>query len=133
MYFWQPGWKLCCHKSKFFMFQLRNKWKLTKLSKNYFYPQHDFLKILGTSFIFDIPAHNFSAKHGKFPFKFLKNLVNKENLQKFDFLIDLMRRKLHFSILISLPKTFSPSTINVRSKFRRVWKKNRTFKKNFFF
>ena len=34
--FWQPGWKLCCHKSKNFMLQIRNKWKLTKLSKKFF-------------------------------------------------------------------------------------------------
>ena len=74
-------------------------------------------------FNFDIPAEKFFTKHGKCSFKFLKNLKKKQNFQKFDFLIDLMRRKVHFSILVSLPKTFSPSTVNVRSKFRRVWKK----------
>ena len=35
-FFWQPGWKLCCHKSKSFMLQVRNNWKLTKLSKKFF-------------------------------------------------------------------------------------------------
>ena len=57
-----------------------------------------------------------------------KEFEMKENSQKFDFLFDLMRRKLHFSILISLRETFSPSTVNVRSKFWRIWKKNRTFR-----
>ena len=131
MQFWQPGWKLCCHKSKNFMFRVRNKWELAKVSKNYFYPQIDTLKTKSTIFDFDTPAQKFFAKHGKCSFKVLKNLTNKENFQKFDFLIDIMRRKLHFSILISLPKTFSPSTVNVRSKFRIVWNKNRTFKKKF--
>ena len=55
----------------------------------------------------------------------------KKELSKDCFLINLMRRKVHFSILISLPKTFSPSTINVRSKFGKI-EKNRTFKKIFF-
>ena len=35
----------------------------------------------------------------------------------------LWRHEVQFSILISLPKTFSPSTIIVPSKFWRVWKK----------
>ena len=129
MQFWQPGWKLCCHKSKKFMFQVRNKWKLAKLSKIYFNLQIDTPKTKSTIFNFDTPAQKFFAKHGKCSFKVLKNLINKENFQNFDFLIDLVRRKLHFSILISLPKTFSPSTVNVRSKFRIVWKKTELPKK----
>ena len=56
----------------------------------------------------------------------------KENFQKFGFFIDLLRRRLQFLILITLLKSFSPSTVNVRSKFWRVWKKNRTFKKSVF-
>ena len=43
----------------------------------------------------------------------------------------LWRLRVQFSILISLPKTFSPSTVNVRSKIRRVWKK-RDLKKKFY-
>ena len=38
------------------------------------------------------------------------------------------RYKVQVSILISLPKTFWPSTVNVRSKFWRNWKTKRTFK-----
>ena len=56
----------------------------------------------------------------------------KENSQKFDFFIDIMRRKLQFSILISLPKTFSSSTVNVHSKFWRLWKKRELSKVWFF-
>ena len=75
------------------------------------------------TFNFDIPAEIFSAEHGNCSFEVLKNLKKKENFQRFDFLKDLMRRKLHFSILISLSKPFSSSTVNVRSKFWRIWKK----------
>ena len=55
-----------------------------------------------------------------------------ENFQKFEFLIDLLRRWLQLSILISLPKTFSPSTVIVRSKFWRNWKKREVSKSWFF-
>ena len=84
-------------------------------------------------FNFDIPAKKFLAKHGEYSFKNLKKLKKKENFQKIDFLIDLLRQRLQFSILISLPKSFSPSTVNVRSKIWRVWKKNQNFQKLFFY
>ena len=35
----------------------------------------------------------------------------------------LWRNRVHLLILICLPKTFSSSTVMVRSKFRRLWKK----------
>ena len=85
MYFWQPGWKLCCHKSKFFMFPVQ---------KN-------------------------------------ENLKNFENLI-FIFKLILWRHRLQFSILISLSKNFSPSTVNVRSKFWRIRKKEYFQKFDFF-
>ena len=74
-------------------------------------------------FNFDIPAEKFSAEHGNCSFEVLKNLKKKENFQKFDFLFDLMRRRLQLSILISLPKPFLPSTVILRSKFWRIGKK----------
>ena len=88
MPFWQPGWKFCCHKSKKFMFQVRIKGKLTKVSKNYFYI-------------------------------FIRNMI-------------LWRLRVQFSILIPLPKTFSPSTVNVRSEFWKIFWKKRIFKKLIF-
>ena len=62
-----------------------------------------------------------------------EDFEKEENFQKFEFLIDLMRRRLQFSILISLPKTFLPSTVNVRWKFWRNWKKKRNSKKMIIF
>ena len=56
----------------------------------------------------------------------------KENFQKFDFLIHLLSRRLQFSILISLPKSFLPSTVIVRSKFWRIWEKRELSKIWFF-
>ena len=50
----------------------------------------------------------------------------------FDILFDLTRRRLQVSILISLPKSFSSSTVNVRSKFWRIWKKDNLQKFDFF-
>ena len=79
-------------------------------------------------FKFDIPAENFFAKHGECSFKNLKSSKKNQNFQKFGFLIDPLRRRLQFSILITLPKIFSSSTVNVRSKTWRVWKKIRTFR-----
>ena len=61
-----------------------------------------------------------------------EDFERKENFEKFDFLIDLMRRRLRFSILISLPKSFSPITVIVRSKFWRLWKKRELSKVWFF-
>ena len=61
-----------------------------------------------------------------------EDFEKEENFQKFEFLIDLLRRWLQLSILISLPKTFSPSTVIVRSKFRRNWKKREVSKIWFF-
>ena len=75
------------------------------------------------TFNFDIPAENFFAKHSNCSFKILKKLKKKEKFQKFDSLIDLLRRRPEFSILISLPKTFSPSTLIVCWKFWGSWKK----------
>ena len=43
-----------------------------------------------------------------------------------------MRRRLQLSILITLPKNFSPSTVIVRSKFWRSWKKRELSKVWFF-
>ena len=57
-----------------------------------------------------------------------EDFEKKEIFQKFDFLFDLTRRRLQFSILISLHKTFSPSTVNVRSKLWRFWKKREVSK-----
>ena len=86
MHFWQPAWKLCCHKSKRFMFQVRIK----------------------------------------------KNL---QNFQKIIYILKMIlwRHRVHFSILLFLPEKFSPRTVNVRSKFWRVWKKNQNFQKLFFY
>ena len=79
--FWQSEWKLCCHKSKKIMFQVRVKGKLTKFQKNFF----------------------------------IRNMI-------------LWRHKVQLSILISLPKTFPSSTVNVRSEFWKFFKKKRFFK-----
>ena len=81
MQFWQPGRNFCCHKSKKFLFQVRIKGKLTKLSK----------------------------------ISFIRSMI-------------LWRLRVQFSFLLSLPKTFPPSTVNVRSKFWGNWKKKRAFK-----
>ena len=48
-----------------------------------------------------------------------------------NFWIDLMGRRLQLSILITLPKTFSASTVIVRSKFWRSWKKENFQKLDF--
>ena len=77
---------------------------------------------------FDIPAEKFSAKHGKCSFKFLKKL-KKSELSEVWFFEWFLRRRLQFSILISLPKSFPPSTVIVRSKFWRIWKKKENFQK----
>ena len=74
-------------------------------------------------FNFNIPAKIFSPSTVNVRSKFWRNWKKKENFQKFGFLSDLLRRRLQFSILISLPKLFSPSTVNVHSKTWRVWKK----------
>ena len=95
-------------------------WKKRELSKIWLFDWSFETKT--AVFNFDNPAEKFFAEHGNCSFKVLKNL-KKKNFQKFDFLIDLLRRWLQLSILISLPKTFSPSTVIVRSKFWRNWKK----------
>ena len=96
-------------------------WKKRELSKVWFFDRSSATK---TAFVnFDIPAENFLAKHSKCSFKVPKSLKKREHFQKFDFSIDLSRRRLHFSFLISLPKSFPPSTVIVRSKFWRIWKK----------
>ena len=77
-------------------------------------------------FNFDIPAGNFFAKHGECSFKNLKSLKKNQNFQKFGFLIDLLRRRLQFSILISLPKFFSPT------RWRFVQKPEEFEKKQYF-
>ena len=105
-------------------------WKKSELSEVWF---SDWSFETKTAlFNFDIPAEKFFAKHGKCSFKILKDLKKKEIFQKFCFLIDLLRRRLQFSFLISLPKNFPPSTVIVRSKFWRIWKK-RDFPEVWFF
>ena len=83
-------------------------------------------------FNFDNPVENFSCEHGNCSFEVLKNLKKKENFQKFDFLIDLMRRKLHFSILISLSENFLAKHSKCSFKVLKSLKKNKTFKKSVF-
>ena len=61
-----------------------------------------------------------------------------ENLQKFQkiiftFKMILWRHWVQFSILISLPESFSPSTVNVGSKFWKIWKKKRELSKIWIF
>ena len=109
--------------------KLRRVWKKRELSEVWFF--YWSFETKTAIFNFDNPAEKFFAKHGKCSFKVLKNLIKKV-FQKFDFLIDLMKRKLQLSILISLPKTFPPSTVIVRSKFWRSWKKRQLSKVWFF-
>ena len=104
-------------------------WKKREISKVWFFDWSYETKT--AIFNFDIPAEKFFAEHGKCSFKSLKNL-KKKNFQKFDFFIDLLRRRLQFSILISLPKSFPPSTVIVRSNFWRIWKKRELSKVWFF-
>ena len=107
-------------------------WKKRELSKVWFFDRSSATKTASALFNFDVPAENFLAKHNKCSFKVPKSLKKRENFQKFDFSIDLSRRRLHFSFLISLPKIFPPSTVIVRSEFWRIWKK-RKFSKVWFF
>ena len=55
---------------------------------------------------------------------------NLQNFQKIIFMLKLIlwRHRVQFSILIPLTKTFSPSTVNVRSKFWRIWEKREVSK-----
>ena len=101
-------------------------WKKRDFSKVWYFVWSSETKT--ASFNFDVSADNFSAKHGKCSYRVLKILKKKEIFQKFDFLFDLTRRRLQFSILISLPKSFLPSTGNVRSKFWRIWKEREVSK-----
>ena len=61
----------------------------------------------------------------------VRNKWNLLNFQKFIFNLKmkLWRHRVQFPILIPVPKTFSPSTVNVRSKFWRFWKKREIFQK----
>ena len=132
MAFWQPGWKLWCHKSKIFMFQVRKKRKLTTFQK-FFFIRNMIHWRLRVQFAFLIPLpKTFSPSTVNVRSECWKFFKKREIFQKFDFLFDLTRRRLQFSILISLPKTFLPSTVIVRSKFWRSWQK-REFSKNWFF
>ena len=80
--------------------------------------------------IFDKPGENSVASSPK---QLCSNSEKNENLlnfQKFFFNLKMIlwRHRVQFSILIPLPRTFSPSTVIVRSKFWRFWKKKRFFK-----
>ena len=59
---------------------------------------------------------------------------NLQNFQKFIFHLKMIlwKHRVQSSILISLPQSFSPSTVNIRSKFWRIWKKKPKFQKLFF-
>ena len=83
---------------------------------------------------FDNPGENSVATNPNFlcsPSKKNENLKNFQNLI-FIFKMILWRHRVQFSILISLSKNFSPSTVNVRSKFWRIWKKEYFQKFDFF-
>ena len=120
MQFWQPAWKLRCHKSKKFMFQVRKKGTLTKLSKNYFCQRENSVATNPKN----LCSKSEKKEHSQ---NFQKIIFEKLNLN-----VIFWKQKVQFSILIALPKTFSPSTVNVRSKFWRIWKK-RDFSKVWFF
>ena len=100
-------------------------WKKRKLSKVLIFDWSCDTKT--AIFNFDIPAENFFAEHGKCSFEVLKILKKKENFQKFDFLIDLMRRKLHFSILLSLSENFLAKHSNCSFKVLKSLKKKQNF------
>ena len=60
---------------------------------------------------------------------------NSQNFLKFVVFIlkmILWRHRVQNSILIYLSRSFSPSTVNVRSKFWRIWKKREVSKVLFF-
>ena len=64
--------------------------------------------------------------------KFWRFWKKREIFQKFDCLFDLMRRKLHFSILLSLSENFLAKHGKSSFKVLKSLKKNRTFKKSVF-
>ena len=87
-------------------FEVLKNLKKRELSKVWFFDRSYETKTAFFNFV--IPAGNFLAKHSKCSFKVLKNL-KKKNFQKYGLLIDLLRRRLQFSISKSLPKIFSPT------------------------
>ena len=83
---------------------------------------------------FDKPGKNSVATNPKISCSKSETNENLQNFQKIIFILKLIlwRHRVQFSFLIPLPKTFSPSTVNVRSNFWRFWKK-RDFSKVWFF
>ena len=124
MQFWETGRSFSATVQKKFLLKLCH-----------FYYQHlDENSYRHLECFFDNPGENSVATNPKILCS--KSEINKnfQNFPKVIFILKtiLWRHKVQFSILISLPENLSTSTVNVRSKIWRVWKKIKSFKSCFF-